>query len=515
LAAVPSPGDTEMNKVHKSIGFSALERYGSTIFQIVALAFLARLLTPTEFGIYTTIAAFTALAGLSAREFGGANYLIQKSDLTEANIRTAFTISFAMWATLAALLFTLRESIATFYSQQDLKFGVAIAALGFLLSPFTGTLSAMLRREMQFQEIARCNLIANFITAATSVTLAALGYSFTSPIWGALTGQAVLLTLLLERRRRRFQIFIPCLAGWRDVLHFGAFSSAVTMINLLYKVSPQLILGRTLGFAAVGLYGRAVNVTEIFDRLVLEALRPVALPAFATQRRAGADLKPLYLHGVELLTAVQWPCLIFTGMMAEPIVYILLGSRWLETVPLVRILCFASLSLFAACLTYPILVAVGRVRDTLWATLIAVPPSLVIILIASFFGLQVVAASALVTLPFQAAVALYIVSRRLAIRPADLLGAMSKSALVTLTTVAGILVVVGLYGFTLSVPVIGFVGAGAAAFGGWVLGLVLTRHPLLAELQLATREIISAARPLRILRWIQVPSNARPTARRD
>ena len=99
--------------------------------------------------------------------------------------------------------------------------------------------------------------------------------------------------------------------------------------------------------------------------------------------------------------------------MAQPIILIWLGPTWLEIVPLVRILCIAYLSLFAACLTYPVLVAVGSVRDALVSSLISLPPSLLVIFAASFFGVKAVAASALLTLPFQAAVAIYFIRRHL------------------------------------------------------------------------------------------------------
>ena len=109
--------------------------------------------------------------------------------------------------------------------------------------------------------------------------------------------------------------------------------------------------------------------------------------------------------------------------MADPIVAILFGSQWNEVVPLVRMLALASLSLSGACLTYPVLTAVGRVRDTLTASLISVPPSLLAIFIASFFGIEAVAASALFTLPLQAFVALCFVRRQIAFRPAELVRA--------------------------------------------------------------------------------------------
>lgn len=484
--------EVAMNTIHRSIGFSAVDRYGSILFQVVSLAVLARLLTPEEFGIYTAIYGFLALGTVSSREFGGANYLIQKPGLTEESIRTAFTISLAMSCALALTLFVLRDIVAHFFSHEGLKIGIAFAALNLLLSPFVGTLAALLRRDMDFDVLARCNLTANLIAAAASITFAALGYSFMSPILGTLVGQSI-LTALLMRERRNLRIFLLRLEGWRDVIAFGVYSSAVSIINALYQMSPQLIMARVLDFTAVGLYGRAINITQMFDKMVIEVLNPVIMPAVVAQTRAGADLKPVYLRAVELVTAAQWPFLIFTAIMADPIVRILLGPAWHDAVPLVRLLCLASLSLFAACLTYPVLVAVGRVRDTLIASIISVPPSLLMVFIASFFGVRAVAAASLVTLPSQMLVALYFISRRLAIRPVDLLDAVRKSAIVTVVSASGTMVSVTMNGFDFAVPLMGFIGAGGCGLAGWLLGLVVTRHPLLIQMRLAGKDLVSLA----------------------
>jgi O-antigen/teichoic acid export membrane protein len=494
-----------MNEVHRSIGFSAISRYGSTFFQIMSMAILARLLTPSEFGIYTAISALTILINVSSREFGGANYLIQKSHLTEGNIRTAFTISLAMSVGFAVVLFEIRDAAAAFYSQPGLNAGIAVAAVNFLLTPFSGTIMALLRRELQFDAIAACNLVASLVAAVVSVTLAACALSFMSPILGSLVGQAVLVMLLVNSQGR-LRLFRPSLRGWREVIAFGFYSSAVAIVNVLYQMSPQLIIGRVLDFAAVGVYGRALNVTQIFDKLVLEVLNPVIMPAVAAQTRAGADLKPIYLHAVELLTAVQWPFLVFTALMADPIVRILLGAGWEETVPLIQMLCFASLTLFAACLTYPVLVAIGRVGDTLTATLISVPPSLAIVFGASFFGVRAVAASALATLPLQAGVAFYFIMRRLAIHPDDLARSMAKSLVVTALSAAGGVAPVGLAALG-SLSMLEFSEAGIGALVGWWIGLVVTGHPLLAQLRVVSRSLLSAVPRLQARRNVQAGSN--------
>ena len=124
-------------------------------------------------------------------------------------------------------------------------------------------------------------------------------------------------------------------------------------------------------------------MTQVFDKLVVQVLNPVIMPAILSREaKMQRSLKRIYLDAIALLSVVQWPFLLFIAIMAHPIILIWLGPTWLEIVPLVRLLCIANLALFAACLTYPVLVAVGSVRDALISSLISLPPSLLVILCA-------------------------------------------------------------------------------------------------------------------------------------
>ena len=470
-----------MNLIRRSIFFSAVERYGNIFFFLFSTAVLARLLTPEEFGIFAVVNALTAVLTASFQEFGGANYLIQKQSLSEHDIRTAFTITFGISFLIGATLFSLRDELAWFFSQNGLKVGLAVSSLNLLVSPFLATVSALHRRNMAFETLARCNLIGSFFTAVISISLAALGYSFLAPILGTIAGNIVAATLLISSDRR-LRIFRPSFAGHREVMHFGFYSSCVAIINVLYNFAPQLFLGRILDFTAVGLYSRAVSITQLFDRMVLQVFNPIIMPAVFTQTRAGGDLRRIYLDAIELITAVQWPFLLFLTLMANSIILIWLGPTWIEIVPLVRVLCVASLWSFAACLTFPILVATGHVRDALVSSLISLPPSLLVLFISSFFGVQAVAVSALLTLPFQAIVALHFVCRHLAMGPADLIRAMLRSGVVSVCSAASGLACIAIFELNPIGPIVGLLFASVSAGVGWWIGLVITKHPLLAHI---------------------------------
>lgn len=480
-----------MSLVHRSIFLSAAERYGSLVFFLLSTAILARLLTPEEFGVFAIVNALTLVLAAAFQEFGGANYLIQRQTLTRRSIQTAFTVTFVLSLLVGAALFALRDAIGILFAQEGLSFGIAVSVLNFLVWPFAVTISALLRRDMDFGTLAACNLAGNFVTAATSIVLAVLNYSFMAPIWGALAGN-VATTAFLMTRRKDLGLFNPSFAECGEVLRFGLYSSGVVIINVFYNFAPQLVLARVLDFSAAGLYSRAVTITQVFDKLVVQVLSPVIMPAILAQTRAGEGLKRIYLDAVELLTAVHWPFLSFFAIMAQPIILVWLGPLWVDIVPLVRMLCLAYLALFAACLTYPVLVAVGAVRDALVSSLISLPPSLILIVVASFFGVEAVAAASLLCLPFQAAVAIRFISRHLAIIPADLLGATRKSALVTAFSVTGPIAAAAMIHAGLIDPIPSLLIAGTTAAAGWLLGLAATDHPLLAQVRSAVRELLLA-----------------------
>jgi O-antigen/teichoic acid export membrane protein len=482
-----------MNSVQRSIFFSAVERYASLVLFFISTAVLARLLTPKEFGVYAVVGAITSVVGVSSQEFGGANYLIQKSSLSEGNVRTAFTITLGLSIAIGLALYLLGDVFGSLFGADDLKAGIAVASLNFAITPFSMTIIALLRRNMQFGIIAMGNLAGSFAIVAVSVALAVMGYSFLAPIWGMVAGSAVQAAYLMMAGCDDLRIFRPSLAGYPEVVRFGLYSSGVVLINVLYNSAPQLFLARVLDFTAVGLYSRAVNVTQVFDKLVIQVISPVIMPAIFAQTNAGADLKRIYLNAICLLTIVQWPFLILMAVMAKPIIFLWLGPSWLEVVPLVRLLCVAYLSLFAACLTYPVLVAAGSVRDALISSLISLPPSLLLILAASFFGVEAVAASALLTLPFQAAVAIYFVSYHLELRPIDIVRATRKSGVVALCTGATVAICASLIEYDVIGPLAGIFCAFGAAAGAWLAAVVAVQHPLLPTLKTAADGVLSAA----------------------
>ena len=139
--------------------------------------------------------------------------------------------------------------------------------------------------------------------------------------------------------------------------------------------------------------------------------------------------------------------------------------------------------LFPAFLTYPMLVALGRIRDTLVSSLISIPPSILMIAIAAPHGITAVAAVSLVTGPLQAFVAVSFVRRHISLGWAEILRAAAPGAVATLGAAAGIVAVMSLVGFRTALSFGEMLVAILAAGLGWLAGLWLGDHQLIGELR--------------------------------
>lgn len=469
-----------MSEVRRSILFSAADKYASQALIIVTTAIMARLLTPAETGLYVIANSVTLLAN-SFRDFGVGVYIVQQKAVSRDILRSAFTLTLLLSFTAASALWLGASALASFYRSPGLQALLVVATLGFVAVPFSSPIMALLQREMAFKALACINIAAALAGCIITIGLGLMGVGPASYVWGSV-GTSVVICILALYQRPDFWIFRLSFTRMRPLLSFGAVSSLIAVSNIAYDLLPKFAFGKILGFGAVGLYARALTVCQLPDRFVVSALQPVVLPAFAQQARSGDSLKAGYLHGLSLMTAVQWPILIMLSLLADPVVHILLGPQWGAVPPLVRIVALANMALAPAALTYPVLVAAGRVGDALWATVISLPPSFLIVAGAAFFGLEAVAASLFLVAPLQMFVAYFFIRRAIDLSWTELaLAARDSAGLALGTAMAPIIVVAASSsGFDL-----GWLQTATALAGGglgWAAVLVLVDHPLKREI---------------------------------
>jgi O-antigen/teichoic acid export membrane protein len=235
---------------------------------------------------------------------------------------------------------------------------------------------------------------------------------------------------------------------------------------------------------------------------VLTSVFSVAFPALAAEVREGRSLKEPYLRALGLITVLYWPAQVLLVLLAYPVVMLLLGPQWLDgVVPLLQLMAIAGLAWFPVMLTSPVLLAVAANRDRVLADLVGRSLSAVVLCSAAYFGVLVMAASKVVTLPFQMFLSLYFVRRHIPFRWREVCAALWKSAVATAGAAAGPAAVLALcdQGFALSPGTTVLAALSAAC--GWLVAVIVTRHPVLSELARAVEVIARSSLAQRCRRW--------------
>lgn len=368
--------------IRKSLAFSLADRYLQTALQLAAFFVLARLLTPAEIGLYSVAFAVISLAHV-VRDLGISTYLIQEKQLTLSCIRTAFTMTAAVSLGLFILINAVAPMVASFYREPSLLAALRLLSVNFLIIPLSSVSLTLLHREMQFDVILRINTIATAASLGSALLLAYYGVGFMSLVWASLVQNATTCLAAAVIRPREI-LYAPSLAEHRRGLSFGGRFTLASIINQISVSASDLMAGKLLDFAAVGLISRAQGVMNIFHRDITGAVRNVALPAFSQALRAGTAIEKQFVHSVTIFTSVAWPFYGFVCLFPEDSLSLLFGSQWLAAGPLVFWFCLGGAIATIASLVPTVLTAHGAMKTLLRIHFIVDPVRIALLFLALY-----------------------------------------------------------------------------------------------------------------------------------
>lgn len=469
-----------MASVRKALALTVASNSTGILLQLIVIMVLSRLLTPSEIGVYAVAAVLSGLAGV-LRDFGVGEYLIQEKDLTNEKIRAAITANLVVSWTVSAILQLAASPVAVFYGEPGVGNVLSVLALSFLVTPFGAVAMAYLRREMRFHAMYWGTLVSGVGGGGAAIALAYNGFGYMSLAWSSLVSSVLLVVVSLVLRPAHLP-FLPGIKGLKEVLHFGTHMTGTYVFAHIGRGAPDLIIGRLLDMASVGLFSRAGGAIELIHRFIVRGIRPVMLPYYSARQREGEDLKHGYLKSVTFVTGVTWPALTILGLMAYPAIRLLYGQQWLASVPLMQVLCAAFAIEVVFLTASEILIAAGAVATSSRLQFITQGIRISAIIAGASFGLMAVSLALLVSAAVNAVVVEHALRRVIGIGWQELLSACLPSigpTLLAAIPASGLLV---LYGVDENNYLFAGVVAASLGIAAWLLGILRQGHPLGNEL---------------------------------
>lgn len=467
--------------IGRALSISIAAKYVTVGLKLLSFLVIARLLTPEEIGLYSVAVAVIGIAQL-LRDFGIGSYLIQERELSDERIRTAFTITLLVSLMLFLFVIAAARPAAAFYEDDRLSRVLMLLSINFLLVPFNSTTISLLKREMRFGVLAGLNILSSFAGTGSAIGFALAGAGYNALVYSSILGTLVLVTAGAIYRGSEF-VLRPTLSEWRRVTGFG---SQVAFTNVLGHVAMNmndLVVGKALDFAAVGVLSRAQGVMSLFHRDFLGAIIGVAYPAFADASRKNADMEAIHTRSITALTAIAWPFYGFFAIYPLESLRFLFGPQWDAAAPLVPVFCAAGAIAVVWSLALKMIMAMGHVKWATLAELIVQPLRIVVyLLVAVAFDELMPFALALFGIYCFHLINVYMIKERICPTRWPQLGSgLLTSAVLTVVSLApSYLLYKALMALNLDTEIL-LPSLAACVALSWLIGLRVLRHPALHD----------------------------------
>lgn len=301
-----------------------------------SMALLARLLTPTDFGLVAMVSSFTDIFG-RFKTLGLPSATVQRAEINHRQVSTLLWINIAVGLVLMIVIAGLAPSIAWLYGEPRLT-AIAIAfSATFLLGGLTVQHQALLRRQMRFGCLAGIDLASLGVGSAIAIAFAWSGagyWSLVAMALGTALADATLAWLLCDWRPG----WPGRVEGIRSMVAFGTNLAGASLLTRATQCLDNVLIGFAWGAAPLGLYTRAYNLLKLSRYQIYSPMNKIALPGLSRLQDDPPRFRSYYRTGITIVLAFGMPIAAFAFADAELLVLVVLGEAWREVVPIFQLL---------------------------------------------------------------------------------------------------------------------------------------------------------------------------------
>lgn len=331
--------DSVKHQAVKGVMWSAVERFSVQGIQFVLTIIIARLVLPSEYGLIAMLSIFLAIAQTFV-DSGFSNALIQKKDRTEVDFSTVFYFNIFIAFVAYGVLFVSAPSIASFYKEPALTTVTRWVGLSLILNGLSVVQRAKLTVRVDFRTQAKASLVAVIISGLIGVLLAYQGYGVWALVFQTLSS-SFLNTLLLWTFAKWLPLWCFSWVSFKSLFSFGSKLLLSGLLHTIYINLYSLVIGRRYSAMDVGFYNRSYQLAGFPSINIVGIITRAIYPLQCEMQDDDERLNASFIQYLRMSCYIIFPLMTVLGVLAEPLVRLLLTDKWLPSAELLSILCFA------------------------------------------------------------------------------------------------------------------------------------------------------------------------------
>jgi PST family polysaccharide transporter len=314
------------------IVITGLSQAGKFFISIIGSIVLARLLSPTDFGLMATISPLVAMADL-VRDLGFTQAIIQRRMISRRQVNALFWLSMATAFAIATLLSLISPLVAGFFNEPRLTLLLIATSWSLLIGSLGALPIALLNSQLRFAAIAVVETCASVTGMATAATCAWLTHSYWSLVLANAVASITATALSLA------------LSGWRpgrpvydrvigDMVRFGIALSTADIASFIARNADNLLIAKAQGPLELGLYDRAYKLMLVPLAQITWPISRVLIPVLSRQVDHQETYARTYFVTITGMMICAQPGLLFGVVFSRDVVALLLGPGWSGVAPI-------------------------------------------------------------------------------------------------------------------------------------------------------------------------------------
>ncbi len=325
------------NKTIQGFVWSAIQKIGATSLSFIVMIILARLLSPSDFGLVAMLSIFIQISERIV-ESGLGQALIQKKNIDETDYSSVFFLNVAISLILYILLFLCAPLIGTFFKQDALVSLLRVMSCVFVINSFSLVQETKIKKELAFKKLTIIQIPSTIIGGIVSILMAynSLG------VW-SIVGLQISTRLAYSIQLWIYSNWIPTwefnVERIRILFGFGGRMLLSTIITAVYNNILTIIIGKNYAVSQVGFYQNAKTLAMTPSTTIKSIADSVTFPSFSLLQNENKKLKQAYKKVMRVLVFWMLPLFVFSAIVGNSIIEFILGEKWNPSTIYFQLLC--------------------------------------------------------------------------------------------------------------------------------------------------------------------------------
>lgn len=383
--------ETLKEKTAKGLFWGAVNNGATQVLNIIIGIFLARLLSPGDYGLVGMLSIFTAIAG-NLQSSGFSTAIVNMRQPSANDYNAVFWFNVLTSVAIYVVLFLSAPLIASYFRQPCLVGLSRFIFLSFVIASFGIAHNAYMFKNMMNRELAAVGVAALVISGAAGIIMAFCGMAYWSLAW-----QQVIYISVVNLGRYYYTPWRPCLridfSPIRRMFPFSIKILVTTIVNTASNNILTFIFGRLYRPDAVGNFTQAYKWNFMAYSFVSGTVAQVAQPVLASISDDGGREKRVFRKMTRFTAFLSFPAMLGFSFVSEEFIITAISSKWFDSIPLMQMLCVGGAFMPLCTLFQNLAISHGRSGIYMWCNITQIILQIAIIMAFHSHGIRVMVAA--------------------------------------------------------------------------------------------------------------------------